>query len=101
MVGDPTRAPCGGSLWVGWPRRVSLRRQLRDLAQTRNRFLAQHMANVLFYPADVAEVPGAARPIREALALIGAMAAGAGLVFVGSHLRIARRGRLQAVAQPA
>ncbi|MBV9601613.1 MAG: hypothetical protein JOZ87_32805, partial [Chloroflexi bacterium] len=73
----------------------------RNLAQSRNRFLAQHMANVLFYPADVAEVPGAARPIREALALIGAMAAGAGLVFVASHLRIARRGRLQAVAQPA
>src|SRR5262249_10418052 len=51
----------------------------RDLAQTRNRFLSQHMANVLFYPADVAQVPGAAWPIREALVLIGYMLVGAGV----------------------
>jgi hypothetical protein len=73
----------------------------RDLAQTRNRFLAQHMANVLFYPADIAQVPGAAWPIREALALIGAMAAGAALVLVATHLRFARRQRLQTIAHPA
>jgi hypothetical protein len=74
----------------------------RDLAQTRNRFLAQHMANVLFYPADVAaQVPGAAWPVREALALIGAMLLGAALVFGATHLRLARRGRLQVIAQPA
>jgi AraC family transcriptional activator FtrA len=73
----------------------------RDLAQTRNRLLAQHMANVLFYPADVAQVPGAAWPIREGLALIGAMLTGAALVFPATHLRFTRRGRLQAIAQPA
>jgi transcriptional regulator GlxA family with amidase domain len=73
----------------------------RDLAQTRNRFLAQHMANVLFYPANVAQVPGAAIPIHEGLALLGAMLVGAGLVFVARHLRFTRRRRLQAIAQPA
>jgi AraC family transcriptional activator FtrA len=74
----------------------------RDLAQTRNRFLAQHMANVLFYPADVAaQVPGAAWPVRETLALIGAMLVGAALVFGATHLRLARRERLQVIAQPA
>ena len=74
----------------------------RDLAQTRNRFLAQHMANVMFYPADVAEqVPGAAWPIRETLALIGGMAAGAAVVFSLTHLKLPRRGRLQAIPQPA
>jgi hypothetical protein len=73
----------------------------RDLAQTRNGFLAQHMANVLFYPADVAQVPGAAWPIREALTLIASMVAGAALVFVASHARLPRRGRLQAIPQPA
>jgi putative intracellular protease/amidase len=74
----------------------------RDLAQTRNRFLAQHMANVLFYPADVeAQVPEAAWPIRETLALIGAMLVGAGLVFGATHARLPRRTRLQAIAQPA
>jgi transcriptional regulator GlxA family with amidase domain len=73
----------------------------RDLAQTRNRFLAQHMANVLFYPADVSQVPGAAWPIREALALLGTVLVGAGLVFLATHLGFARRGRLQAIAQPA
>ena len=73
----------------------------RDLAQTRNRFLAQHMANVLFYPADVAQVPGAAWPIREALTLIASMVAGAALVFVANHARLPRRGRLQAIPQPA
>ena len=74
----------------------------RDLAQTRNRFLAQHMANVLFYPADVAaQVPGAAWPLHEALALLGAMAAGLVLVFSVTHLRLPRRGRLQAIAQAA
>jgi hypothetical protein len=74
----------------------------RDLAQTRNRFLAQHMANVLFYPADVAvQVPGAAWPIHEALALIGAMVAGAALVFGATHVQPGRRTRLQAITQPA
>jgi transcriptional regulator GlxA family with amidase domain len=73
----------------------------RDLAQTRNGFLAQHMANVLFYPADVAQVPGAAWPIRETLALLGTMLIGAGLVFLATHLRFARRVRLQTIAQPA
>jgi transcriptional regulator GlxA family with amidase domain len=74
----------------------------RDLAQTRNGFLAQHMANVLFYPADVAvQEPSAAWPLREVLALIGAMLVGAGLVFVATHLRPAHRRRLQPIAQPA
>jgi transcriptional regulator GlxA family with amidase domain len=60
----------------------------RDLAQTRNLFLAQHMANVLFYPADVsAQVPGAVWPIREVLALLGAMLVGAGLVFIAARPR--------------
>jgi putative intracellular protease/amidase len=74
----------------------------RDLAQTRNGFLAQHMANVLFYPADGAvQVPGAAWPVHEALALIGAMLAGVGLVFGVTHVRFPRRTRLQVIAQPA
>jgi AraC family transcriptional regulator, transcriptional activator FtrA len=74
----------------------------RDLAQTRNRFLAQHMANVLFYPADVeAQVPGAALPMHEVLTLIGTMLAGAGLVFGATHVRLPRRTRFQAIAQPA
>jgi len=73
----------------------------RDLAQTRNRFLAQHMANVLFYPADVSQFPSAEWPIREALALVGDMLAGAAIVFLVSHVRFPRRGRLQAIAQPA
>jgi AraC family transcriptional regulator, transcriptional activator FtrA len=73
----------------------------RDLAQTRNGLLAQHMANTLFYPADVAQVAGAAWPIRQGLALIGAMLAGAALVFAATHLRFTRRARLQAIAQPA
>jgi len=60
----------------------------RNLAQTRNRFLAQHMANVLFYPADVAQLPGAAWPIGEALALIGCMLAGAAVVLVATHVRL-------------
>ena len=60
------------------------------------------MANVLFYPADVAEqVPGAAWPVHEAPALIGGMAAGAALVFSMQHLRLPRRGSLEAIPQPA
>ncbi len=73
----------------------------RDLAQTRNRFLAQHMANVLFYPTDVVQAPGAAWPIREVLALIGYMLVGAVVVLVATHVRLTRRGRLQPIAQPA
>ncbi len=49
------------------------------------------MANTLFYPADVEQVPGAAWPVREGLALIGAMLAGAALVFAATHLRIGGR----------
>jgi transcriptional regulator GlxA family with amidase domain len=73
----------------------------RDLAQTQNRFLAQHMANVLFYPADMSQVPGAALPVPQALALIGYMLVGAALVFGVTHFRIPRRRRLQPIAQPA
>ncbi|MBV9596544.1 MAG: DJ-1/PfpI family protein [Chloroflexi bacterium] len=73
----------------------------RDLAQTRNRFLAQHMANVLFYPADVAQVPAAAWPIHEALALLGAMLAGAAIVLVATNVGLPRRRRLQPIPQPA
>jgi transcriptional regulator GlxA family with amidase domain len=73
----------------------------RDLAQTRHRFLAQHMANILFYPADVAQVPGAGWPMHEALALIGTMLAGAAVVFIATHVRLPRRGRVQPLAQPA
>jgi hypothetical protein len=74
----------------------------RDLAQTRNRFLAQHMANVQFYPADMAaQVPGAAWPIREALALTASMLAGAALVFGATHVKLPRRARLHPIAQPA
>jgi transcriptional regulator GlxA family with amidase domain len=73
----------------------------RDLAQTRNRVLAQHMANVLFYPADVAQDPGAAWPLREALALIACMLAGALVVFAATHAKLPHRGRLQPITQPA
>jgi transcriptional regulator GlxA family with amidase domain len=73
----------------------------RDLAQRRNRLLAQHMANVLFYPADMAQIPGAVLPVPQAIALIGYMLVGAGLVFGVTHFRIPRRSRLQPIAQPA
>ena len=74
----------------------------RDLAQSRNRFLAQHMANVLFYPANVAtDVPGAAWPIHEVLAVIGGMLAGAALVYAVTHVKLHPRRRMQAIAQPA
>lgn len=73
----------------------------RDLAQTRSRFLAQHMANVLFYPADMAQVPGAALPITEAVVMVGYMLVGAGAVLIATRARLPRRGRLQAIAQPA
>jgi hypothetical protein len=73
----------------------------RDLAQTRHRFLAQHMADILFYPADVAQVPGAGWPLHEALALIGSMLAGAAVAFMATHLRLPRRRRVQPLAQPA
>jgi hypothetical protein len=74
----------------------------RDLAQTQNRFLAQHMANVLFYPADTSQVAGAALPVPQVLVLMGFMLTGAALVFGLTHVRIGRRrGRLQPVAQPA
>jgi len=46
-------------------------------------------------------VPGAAWPIRETLALIVGMSAGAALVFSLTHLKLARRDRLQAIPQPA
>jgi hypothetical protein len=63
----------------------------RDLAQTRNRLLAQHMADVLFYPADAAHIPGAVWPIREAVALIGCMLAGAVAVLVATRVRRSAR----------
>jgi putative intracellular protease/amidase len=73
----------------------------RDLAQRQNRLLAQHIANVLFYPADTAHIPGGAWPIREALALIGLMLVGAAVVLVATRVRLPRRGRLEPIAQPA
>jgi hypothetical protein len=47
------------------------------------------------------QVPGAAWPIRETLALIVGMAAGAALVVSLKHLKLPRRGTLQAIPQPA
>jgi len=59
------------------------------------------MANVLFYPSDVAQMPGAALPIREALVLIAYMLVGAAAVLLATHLRLPRRRRLEPLAQAA